>query len=285
MWAGLVIGVVGCGIYIYSSWMLQRYQIDDPLDASCIHGACGMWGTLALGIFGNDANAAFAGYAGSAAGFHPFRTGEQFAVQVTGVLLIALWTFANSFILFTLINITIGMRVPEAVELRGLDMSEHGGEAYDQIKHLEDEQEDNYDDDKVQVTPVENVSKKDRATRVQSVESDVDKMRVFEDSDEPENHNESFVEIDEEDAAAYRNWDGNRRQSAAFAVEDMHSGRGHSTLFTQGSYDLEELRKTVPSTSNTLEGEDGNKDGNIETTEGDDNAATTETIDAAPAED
>jgi ammonia channel protein AmtB len=89
-----------------------------------------MWGVLSVGIFGNDSNAGFAGYLGSSEGYHPFRTGEQFGVQVVAILAIAAWTTFNAGILFSIIKITVGLRVNPLVESKGIDKYEHNAEAY-----------------------------------------------------------------------------------------------------------------------------------------------------------
>ena len=54
MWAAMVIGMIGGLIYIISDKILKRLQIDDPIEASQIHGFCGYWGCLAVGIFDLD---------------------------------------------------------------------------------------------------------------------------------------------------------------------------------------------------------------------------------------
>lgn len=99
---------------------------------------CGIWGVLAVGIFGNDDNAAFVGYNGSAEGHHPFRTGEQFGVQLVGALAILGWTLLNSTVLFLLIKYTVGLRVTLEVESTGLDESEHGIKSYDLYNEEDD---------------------------------------------------------------------------------------------------------------------------------------------------
>jgi len=130
-WASFVIGMIGGLVFIASSALLKRLQIDDPCDASPIHGFCGLWGCLAIGIFGTDKNAEFAGYVGSAGGFEPIQKGEQFGVQLAGSLAIMAWTIGCALALFLTINYTMGLRVDEDTELEGLDASEHGARAYE----------------------------------------------------------------------------------------------------------------------------------------------------------
>lgn len=127
-WAAFVIGILGAAVYISSSALLARFKIDDPLDASPIHGFCGFWGVLAVGIFSTDKNIAVA--------YHPdyeteaLASGAQFAVQLVAALAIFAWTTISSGVMFFLISKTIGIRVTSMQEIVGMDLSEHGGAAY-----------------------------------------------------------------------------------------------------------------------------------------------------------
>jgi len=134
-WAAAVIGVVGAFVFLGSSKLLVKLHIDDPLDAAPLHGFCGIWGVLSVGIFGTDANALFAGYPN--APNTAFASGEQFLVQFIAVLCILTWTLGTSAITFLAIKHTIGMRVSQEVEEAGLDISEHGAMAYYDEKYDE----------------------------------------------------------------------------------------------------------------------------------------------------
>jgi len=124
-WAAAVIGIIGGIIYIASSNLLKYLKIDDPLDACPIHGFCGLWGVISVGIFTTDENIAWA-YGGDAS----YSTGEQLGVQILGGLAILLWTLGTSGILFFTLKALKVLRVSEDVEEAGLDNSEHGGKAY-----------------------------------------------------------------------------------------------------------------------------------------------------------
>lgn len=152
-WAAFVIGISAVIVYTSASWMLKKVKVDDPVDAFPVHGCCGFWGVLCVGIFGSDDNAAFAGYNGSLNGFHPFRTGEQFGVQLVGAICIMLWTIGMSGALFAIIDATVGMRVPIEAEKAGLDDSEHGGQAYNTI-----EEGKNVNDSEVEMVKPANTS-------------------------------------------------------------------------------------------------------------------------------
>jgi ammonium transporter, Amt family len=140
-WGAFLIGVSSCIVYVLASkFILESLKIDDPVDASALHGCTGLWGVIAVGIFGTDENAQFAGYNGSANGHHPFRTGEQFGVQIVGGVCILVWTCLASGILFLFIDKVIGLRVSEEDEIKGLDAHHHGKAAYqrrESSKHLD----------------------------------------------------------------------------------------------------------------------------------------------------
>merc|ERR1719214_202147 len=76
-WETVIIGFIGAFVYQGVSMLMQKVKIDDPLDAFAVHGACGLWGVLAAGLFG-EGNGAFYG-------------GDQLGVQIVAALLIAAW--------------------------------------------------------------------------------------------------------------------------------------------------------------------------------------------------
>lgn len=104
----VVIGAVAGVLVVLGAQMLDRLRIDDPVGAWPVHGLCGIWGGLATGIFG--AHSLFA--------------------QVVGSLVIPLWSFTTLFLLFVVLKRLGWLRVSMEEELRGLDISEHGQEAY-----------------------------------------------------------------------------------------------------------------------------------------------------------
>ena len=142
-WAAAVEGIIGAIIYLACSQALLYFKIDDPLDASPVHGFVGIWGVLAVGIFGTDANAAASGYYGSAHGGHPFRTGEQFAIQLVGVAVIGGWTLIWATALFLTLHYTVGLRISETQESLGLDTTMHGDNVYQELQQFLREGDDN----------------------------------------------------------------------------------------------------------------------------------------------
>jgi len=119
----MVIGAIGGAIMFGTSKLLKLVNVDDPLDAFPVHGMCGAWGVLAVGIFARDAEVAIA-YSQEMADH-----GNRFRNQLVEVLAIASWTFFTSLIMFVIIRVTIGIRISDEEEQLGLDKVEHGGSA------------------------------------------------------------------------------------------------------------------------------------------------------------
>jgi len=123
-WAAAVIGAIAGFLVVRGVALLDRLQIDDPVGAVPVHGLCGVWGTLAVGIFGKSAlGLAHDGliYSGN-----PMQLG----IQVVGSLSALLFVVATMWGIFKLIDLVVGLRVERDEELRGLDIGEHGMEAY-----------------------------------------------------------------------------------------------------------------------------------------------------------
>merc|ERR1711871_1159618 len=92
----MMIGLIGGLIYIGASNLLVKLKIDDPLDAFPIHGVCGIWGCLSVGIFATRSNISRAyGFDNDA-----ILSGNQFRNQFIGVLCIMLWTVGTSLMIF-----------------------------------------------------------------------------------------------------------------------------------------------------------------------------------------
>lgn len=122
----MAIGLIGGIIVVFSVLFFeQKLRVDDPVGAVSVHGICGIWGTLSVGLFGStaiDAGLLSDGlfYGGTA----------QLGVQAIGIAAVFAFVFPVSLLVFQLIKATTGLRVSEAEELEGLDISEHGNEAY-----------------------------------------------------------------------------------------------------------------------------------------------------------
>lgn len=107
-WEAVLIGLIAGVIVVFAILFFDKIRIDDPVGAISVHGVCGIWGTLAVGIFG----------------------GGDFLIQLLGTLSISAFAFIFAFVTFSLINVVLGLRVSEEEEFGGLDIGEHGQEAY-----------------------------------------------------------------------------------------------------------------------------------------------------------
>jgi Amt family ammonium transporter len=111
--SSVIIGAVAGVIVVLSVLFLDKIRIDDPVGAISVHGVNGAWGTLAAGIFNMGGTSM-----------------QIIGVQVLGIAACFLWVFPAAFILFKLIDKTVGLRVSQEEEMEGLDVAEHGGNAY-----------------------------------------------------------------------------------------------------------------------------------------------------------
>jgi Amt family ammonium transporter len=110
MWSAIVIGLVAGVIVVFSVVFFDRIKIDDPVGAISVHLTCGIWGTLAVGIFSPE---------------HAIGT------QLIGIGVYALAAGGGAFVLFATLRATLGIRVTAEEETEGLDLAEHGMHAYD----------------------------------------------------------------------------------------------------------------------------------------------------------
>ena len=122
--SAILIGSIAGVLVVLSVMMLESKGIDDPVGVVSVHGTCGVWGTLSVGLF---AQTAF-----GAPGNGLFFGGSihQTGIQALGVTVCFLWSFFMSTFVFLLIKYSAGLRVSELDEMEGLDYSEHGGSAY-----------------------------------------------------------------------------------------------------------------------------------------------------------
>ncbi len=115
-----IIGIVAGFLVVFSVEFFDNVaKIDDPVGAISVHGVNGIWGTIAVGLFstGDDGVGVGLFYGGGA---------TQLGVQALGIIAIDVYVLITMFIIFKLIDKTIGLRVPEEVEIDGLDLHEHG---------------------------------------------------------------------------------------------------------------------------------------------------------------
>ena len=114
----VLIGLVSGVLVVYSINFLEKKGFDDAVGAVSVHGICGIWGVLAVAIFDTTDGLVFGGGA------------TLFLPQLIGILAIGAWAYGTSFIVFKVIDSTVGLRVTAEEEIAGLDATEHGTSAY-----------------------------------------------------------------------------------------------------------------------------------------------------------
>lgn len=130
------------GFILYLSWRsLERWHIDDPVGAISVHGANGIWGTLAVGLFAQDR------YVENSLGYSLnglfFGGGFDLLLKQTqGILVVFLWAFPLAWLFFKALNATVGLRVSPEEEIRGLDFGEHSMTSYPVFDELQKKQDE-----------------------------------------------------------------------------------------------------------------------------------------------
>ena len=123
----IVIGLIaGMLSNFVANWRLERTKLDDTLDVFACHGVSGVWGAFATGLFASTA----VNPAGADGLF--FGNAGQLVIQGVAIVASALFAFVGSYLLFKLIEGTIGLRVEQEHEEKGLDISTHGEVAYEE---------------------------------------------------------------------------------------------------------------------------------------------------------
>lgn len=117
----IIIGLVAGALVVCAVVMFDRLRLDDPVGATSVHLVCGVWGTLAVGIFGELAS------------------GAQIVSQLIGIVSVGVFCFAISMLIFYILKATIGIRVSKEEETEGLDIGEHKMRAYPDLhKNIEE---------------------------------------------------------------------------------------------------------------------------------------------------
>ena len=108
----ILIGLIAGILIVLAVTFIDKLKLDDPVGAVAVHLVCGIWGTLAVGIFG-----AMAGF-------------NQFLIQLAGVGIVGAFSVISATLILFIVKKTTGLRVEAEEELKGLDLSEHGMDAY-----------------------------------------------------------------------------------------------------------------------------------------------------------
>lgn len=121
-----IIGVISGLLVVFGVWFNDNVtHVDDPVGAVAVHMLNGIWGTLAVGLFATETAPGFA-LAGIREGLFYGGGFLQLGKQLGGMLVTAAWTVVMIYIAFTIIKLTVGLRVSEEEEITGLDSTEHG---------------------------------------------------------------------------------------------------------------------------------------------------------------
>ena len=121
--SSLLIGAAAGALIIWAVPFFDRIHADDPVGAIAVHGVCGTFGTVAVGLFAQNGGLFYGG------GLH------LLGVQTLGVAVIGLWGFGATYGLFSLLKAAVGIRVSAEDEVIGLDISEHGISAYNDLEY------------------------------------------------------------------------------------------------------------------------------------------------------
>ncbi|MBT8299260.1 MAG: ammonium transporter [Maribacter sp.] len=108
----IIIGLIAGVIIVFGVALIDKLKLDDPVGAVTVHLICGIWGTLAVGLFGDLAGV------------------DQFIYQLTGVGAAGVFCILTAFIIIFVLKKTMGIRVSKEEEIEGLDLHEHGMDAY-----------------------------------------------------------------------------------------------------------------------------------------------------------
>ena len=125
-WWAVVIGAIAAPLMMGSVWFIENVlKIDDPVSAISVHGTCGLWGILAVGIFASESpvNSDVIGLVGG--------NGLQIVSQLISMGVVLSWALVTGFGMFLLLKFTMGVRASRQEEEQGMDLSEHNLPAYD----------------------------------------------------------------------------------------------------------------------------------------------------------
>jgi Amt family ammonium transporter len=130
-WGAAIIGAVAGGIVVAAVlWVERKAKVDDPVGAVAVHGANGLWGLLALGLFADGTyGAGLNGVKGPVKGLF-FGDAGQLWAQLTDMVVLVTFCSVMTIVFFTIMKRTMGMRSAEDAEISGLDMPELGAMAY-----------------------------------------------------------------------------------------------------------------------------------------------------------
>ena len=128
--SAVVIGAIAGVLVVASVLFLEGRGIDDPVGAVSVHGTCGIWGLIAVGLFADGTYGNYSTEAPFVKGLFMGGGADQLVAQLIGVGALIVWAFVTGYITFKVLDIVIGIRVNPREEMEGLDIAEHGTPAY-----------------------------------------------------------------------------------------------------------------------------------------------------------
>ncbi|MDP4093771.1 MAG: ammonium transporter [Bacillota bacterium] len=123
LYSAVIIGAIAGVIVVLAVELVDRIHADDPVGAIAVHGFCGSFGALAVGLFAS---------VGSSKGLFFGGGFKLLGVQFLGLSVVSIWSFGATFGIFSLLKKLVGIRVSADDEIEGMDISEHGIRAYNQ---------------------------------------------------------------------------------------------------------------------------------------------------------
>jgi Amt family ammonium transporter len=113
-YSALAIGAIGSVFYCYAVRNMNKFEIDDPLESCCVHGACGAWGTIAVGIFHSKLGVVNGKF-------------ELLGIQILGMVVLTSWSVITTGLMFLTMKYYKCLRLELSVEMIGLDIAQMGG--------------------------------------------------------------------------------------------------------------------------------------------------------------
>ena len=125
--SALIIGLAAGVLVVLAVDLVESIKVDDAVGAFAVHGACGMWGSLAIGLFG------LGGLTGGDAGILVGGGADLLIAQITGVVAVAVFAGVTGFVMFKAIDAVGLLRMPEAANVVGIDAYEHGASVWPDV--------------------------------------------------------------------------------------------------------------------------------------------------------
>ncbi len=128
--SAVIIGAIAGVLVVASVLFLEAHGVDDPVGAVSVHGACGIWGLISVGLFADGTYGNYSTKAPFVKGLFFGGGADQLIAQLIGAGALIAWAFITGYAVFKTLDAIMGIRVSPQEELQGLDIIEHGTPAY-----------------------------------------------------------------------------------------------------------------------------------------------------------